>query len=304
MGSSWHGWINNEGKQRLPIQEDETALVLSALWKHYIYTTDLEYIESVYNSLIKKAANFILGFRNKQKLPNPSYDLWEMKWGIHTFTAAAVFDGLKSASKFAKILGKKEDEEMYATGAKEVREAILKYLYSDDLKYFYKYIDFEDGKKLHDETLDASSFYGIFKFGVLDVKDKRMKAAIKTFREKICCQTGIGGVSRYVGDIYYLRSEGSPGNPWIITTLWLAQYFIEAAENEKDMNEVHEWLNWVVGTAEKSGILPEQVDALTGDRLSARPLTWSHAEFVTTIISYLEKLEKLGISKVYLQVEE
>ena len=34
VGSSWHPWIKY-GKLRLPIQEDETALVLYALWRHY-----------------------------------------------------------------------------------------------------------------------------------------------------------------------------------------------------------------------------------------------------------------------------
>ena len=57
QGSSWHGWLDNKTRERrLPIQEDETASVIFALWKHYELTKDLEFIELVYNSLIKKAA--------------------------------------------------------------------------------------------------------------------------------------------------------------------------------------------------------------------------------------------------------
>ena len=34
VASSWHPWLKDE-KSQLPIQEDETALVIWALWNHY-----------------------------------------------------------------------------------------------------------------------------------------------------------------------------------------------------------------------------------------------------------------------------
>ena len=39
LGSSWHPWMRN-GKVELPIQEDETALVLIGLWHHYFHSKD------------------------------------------------------------------------------------------------------------------------------------------------------------------------------------------------------------------------------------------------------------------------
>jgi GH15 family glucan-1,4-alpha-glucosidase len=57
LGSSWHPWVKN-GKVELPIQEDETAHVLVLLWKYYEVSKNLEFIENIYNSLIKKAAVF------------------------------------------------------------------------------------------------------------------------------------------------------------------------------------------------------------------------------------------------------
>lgn len=35
VGSSWHPWVDGQGKKQLAIQEDETALVLYTLWHHH-----------------------------------------------------------------------------------------------------------------------------------------------------------------------------------------------------------------------------------------------------------------------------
>jgi len=48
IGSSWHPLIDAKGKIQLPIQEDETALVLIALYKHFQRYGDLEFISKVY----------------------------------------------------------------------------------------------------------------------------------------------------------------------------------------------------------------------------------------------------------------
>jgi len=73
----------HNGKPELAIQEDETALVLVALWNYYNYSSDLEFIESIYNSIIAKAADFMCSYRDVSTgLPKPSYDLWEQKFGI------------------------------------------------------------------------------------------------------------------------------------------------------------------------------------------------------------------------------
>ena len=302
VGSSWHPWIN-DGNRQLPIQEDETALVIYSLWEHYRYSKDLEFIESIYNSLIKKAGNFMLGFRNANKLPFPSYDLWEMKYGTHTFTAAAVSGGLAAASHFARLLGKEKDQHLFAAGAAEVKEAILKHLYNEKADYFYKLIDFKAGNILHDETIDASTFYAIFKFGILEHSDKRLQKIFRTFQKTLATGSKINGVARFENDIYYQKDSSTPGNPWIITTLWLVQYLITQASSPKDFLEIKNWLNWTVKYALPSGVLSEQLDPNTAEQVSASPLAWSHAEFIITVIDYLERLTELGICESYYQLK-
>lgn len=285
-GSSWHPWIVDD-ERRLPIQEDETALVLITLWEYYEKTKDLEFVELIYNSLIKNSANFILGFRGENRLPFASYDLWEMKYDIHTFTSASSYKALIAASNFAQVLGKKKDENFYKKGAIEIKNAIISNLYDENLGYFKK--------SLNDDSLDVSSFYGVFKFGICEPDDQILKNTYNKVLENLVCKTQTSGAARFSNDEYYKSAENATGNPWIITTLWLAQYEIAISKNEKDLAIAKERLLWAVERALASGILPEQFDPNTGQPLSATPLIWSHAEFVTTVLDYLEKMKDLGI---------
>ena len=294
LGSSWHPWLYQQ-KPQLPIQEDETALVLYSLWKHYEFSKDLEFIESIYNSLIKKSADFMLSYVfDESGLPHPSYDLWEEKFGISTFTASSVYAAFIAAANFSRLLGKAENEKKYGNAAIKIKDAILKYLYNDEKKMFYKSVNIKGDVIEYDTTLDMSSIYGIFRFRVLDALDPRVVESIKTM-EELASKIPIGGMMRYENDIYNRASNDVPGNPWVITTLWLAQYYIVSAKEEKDFDKVKEILKWVVKHASSTGVLPEQLDPNSGNHLSATPLTWSHSEFVSTIINYLEKLEELGI---------
>ncbi|MFZ2831757.1 MAG: glycoside hydrolase family 15 protein [Minisyncoccia bacterium] len=296
LGSSWHPWMRN-GKVELPIQEDETSLILVALWNHYILTKDLEFVEKVYQTLIKRAADFMTAYRDPTtRLPKASYDLWEEKWGIHTFTVASVYKALTVAARFAKLLGKEKSEHMWTTAAFEIRQSLLNYLYDEEQGIFVKMLNVaDDGSLIYDRTLDMSSVYGVFAFDVLDIDDPRLARAIEQVEKRILLKTEVGGVARYEGDVYFRSVQGVTGNPWIITSLWLAQYYVAKAKNEADMAPVHQWLAWANKHTTASGIFSEQLHPYTGEPLSATPLTWSHSEYIMTVIKYLNKLHELGI---------
>jgi GH15 family glucan-1,4-alpha-glucosidase len=88
----------------VPIQEDETALVIWALWEHYDKFREIEFVRKFYRSLITKAADFMVSFRHEAtRLPAPSWNLWEDRRGIHTFTCSTVVSGLRAAAKFARL---------------------------------------------------------------------------------------------------------------------------------------------------------------------------------------------------------
>jgi GH15 family glucan-1,4-alpha-glucosidase len=298
LGSSWHPWVR-DSEVTLPIQEDETALTLMALLRHYEYSRDLGFIEKIYNSFIKKAADFMCLYRDEATgLPLESYDLWEEKYGVHTFTVATVYGALQAAARFSEILGKETSKARYLSHAEGIKKSLLTHLYDNEAGYFVKMVTLNDGGSGVtgvDRTIDISSIHGIITHGVLSVDDERVVSSLEKTEKALRIQTAVGGVSRYEKDVYYRAENDTQGNPWIITTLWLTQAHIMSAKNEDDLERVREDLGWVASHALRTGVLPEQLNPHSGDPLSATPLTWSHAEFVLTVIQYLDKLEEFGI---------
>lgn len=295
LGSSWHPWII-EGTPEFPIQEDETALVLYALWEHYEKVKDLEFIESLYNPFIEKAADFMVEFMEARLgLPNNSFDLWEEKFGISTYTASAVYGALTAAAKFANILGKQEAGRTYSAVAQRIQGAIMEHLYDDDLGMFVKLIRGYDNKEdVYDKTVDMSSFFGPVYFGVLEADDPRMRKALQTVEDRLRVNAHTTGYVRYEKDTYYTLQETGTPNPWVITTLWRAQYAIMAAESLKGLDEAYGILEWTCNQATRSGVLAEQMHPKTGEHLSTAPLIWSHAEFVVTAHAYIKKHQELS----------
>ena len=291
LGSSWHPWVR-DGKRQLAIQEDETGILLIGLWEHYIRAKDLEFIESIYNSFIKKAAEFMIRFRDQHTdLPLPSYDLWEEVYSVSPYTSSVVYGGLMAAHNFARILGKEDEALRFQSKAESVRKAILTHLWDEEGKYFFKLIA-PDLRK--DSNLDASSFYGPFRFGVLSADDPRLKEAFKVLEARLEKGIRVGGIPRYEGDMYCRVGPDTPSNPWFVVSLWMTQYKIASAANSQDLKDAAKDIEWAAKYAQKS-MMSEQINPFNGDPLSATPLTWSHSEFVRTIMEFENRMKSLGL---------
>ena len=230
-------------------------------------------------------------------LPKASYDLWEEKFGIHTFTATSVHAGLIAAADFARLLGKVKSEGIYRKAAEEIRVAIVSHLYDETRGVFYKCMfPNKNGEVRYDTTIDISSVYGVYAFGVLPADDERVRRAFDLTLRSL--KSGpVAGLARYNNDRYRRATALYPGNPWFISSLWAAQYQIKLAQKEADLLPVKECLEWCVRYASASGILSEQIDPVTGAPISVAPLVWSHAEFVRTVVEYLDKLEVFGVCR-------
>jgi len=295
LGSSWHPWVRN-GHSELPIQEDETAIVVYTLGAHYAHTHDVEFLESMYDAFVEKTADFMVSFRDPEThLPLSSYDLWEEKRGSSTYTVSCVYGALEVAAELSRILGKEENEKRYRAAAKAIQEGIMKYLWDEKEGLFVKHLDRVGKEMNYDKTLDASSVYGIFFFGVLPQDDEKLSRAFSETVRRLSHGMPTGGIARYEGDNYYRNDRESAGNPWIVTTLWYAEYLIANAKKEKDFEHVREIFSWVTKHMLPSGVLSEQLNPQTGEQVSVAPLTWSHSAYVTAVIKYLNKLEELGI---------
>lgn len=287
LGSSWHSWLNH-GVPRLPIQEDETALIVATLWQHYDQNRDLEFIESLYNPFIEPAAQFMTQYvESSTGLPQASFDLWEEKYLTSTYTAAATVEGLLAASRFAILLGKESDARTYQAVAQRMQQAILEYLYDDDLGMFVKGVThLPDGSLEYDKTIDTSSFFGPVYFDIVDVHDARITRSLQTINDRLQVQASSQGYVRYEADTYYTMQDAGTPNPWVITTLWVAQYYIKSARSIEELEPAYKILEWTCSHAVGAGILAEQMHPHTRVHLSTAPLVWSHAEFVATVHAY------------------
>jgi len=297
LAGNWMPWADEEGKLQLPIEEDETALVIYSLWHHYHKFRNVEHIRSVYRKLIKNAADFMVSYREPHtNLPAPSYDLWEERRGIHSFTVAAVWAGLQAAANFTEMLGEVALTKQYRQAAAEIKEAATEYLFDKKLGRFLRSIRVDADGTVEPDYIIDSSICGLFLFGMFQATDPRIESTMAALIGRLWCKTDIGGVARYENDCYQQLSQditNVPGNPWFICTMWVAQYHIARAQSVNDLKLALQILAWAQRSALPSGILAEQVHPYSCAPLSVSPLTWSHAAVVIAIYEYIKKYREL-----------
>ena len=291
LASSWHPWILDDTPV-LPIQEDETALVTWALRRHFEVFRDVEFAREMMRPLVLNPASWMLSFRDDNGLPQPSWDLWEERRGVHLFTTATVIAGLDAAADFAEEFHNHEFAVQCREGAKSMRAAMLEHFWNADSGHFARMLTPTDGGYEQDMTLDASA-WGLFSTGALPLHDQRLIAHMAAVQSRLSIKTDVGGVARYENDYYHQIERDDigavPGNPWIICTLWQAQWSISRAETVEELEAAIPALEWTAQHALPSGVLAEQLNPHTGEPVSVSPLTWSHATVMTTVVQYLLK---------------
>jgi GH15 family glucan-1,4-alpha-glucosidase len=280
VGSTWHPLVH-KGKPELAIQEDETAIVIFMLHQYLLQTDDDDFVSRFYASLVKPAATFLENFIDEStRLPHASYDLWEEKFLTSTYTVAVTYAGLKAASKIAEKFEHPDDAIRWQTVADEIRIASSKRLFNEERGYFYKGFLLENEHISYDEVIDVSSLYGALMFGLFDADSHEVTTSLTTLENTLLNKSPAGGLPRYEYDNYCRINESSLGNPWFVTTLWLAQMYIELGMKEKAIPIIE----WTQAKMLKSGVLSEQINADTNEFMSVVPLIWSQAEFINTLL--------------------
>jgi len=261
IGSTWHP----------PpfLQIDQTATVISAAWHHFKRGGDPDILLDLW-PLVKGAANFLTAFRDPETgLPAPSFDLWEERLAIHTYSTAAVVHALERAARIAQEIGK--DPSAWRTASTEIHAAALHYLWDAERNRFVRSI------APRDDRLDASVLFAL-KLGLVPWSDPRARQVVDAIEARLWAGPQ-GGLARYEGDVYY-----GPENPWVICTLWLAEARLCLGERER----ARELIEWVAAHATPTRLLAEQIDRQSGEPKSATPLTWSHSTFVDVVHKYAE----------------
>lgn len=296
IGSSWHPWVDKYGNEQLPIQEDETASVVIALNKYYQHYEDRGLITELWNSFIVPALNFLIDYRFLSNnltdnhpigfklagtmLPKPSYDIWEIHWGVHSYTVAVVYSALKAGAKLAESMKYEHLIESCTKACEQIKSAYENYFYDAKDGTFINsiYCDPQHTRSRYDKSSDIS-ISALWLYGMFDINDERITRTMEQLEKELWINTEIGGMARKMDDHYLQVDKSLPGNPWFISSLWMAQYYLELGEKEK----AYKYIEWVVNHTDHTGLMAEQAHPHTGFGLSMKPLTWSHAEFVRTI---------------------
>ncbi|PWW06176.1 oligosaccharide amylase [Paenibacillus cellulosilyticus] len=286
------------------LQIDEGASIIWGMWQHYSTNNNQAFSDRVWPA-VRKGADFLLQFIDPEtNLPCPSNDLWEERHAEHTYSAAAVFGALRAAASFGRLQGDQARSQRWDAAADRMAAAINSDCWNEDKGSFFRgrkltvsaarYADeiakgkagmIEPGLKdysrhvlEYDSIVDISLLGLSIPFAAVSADDPRMAQTANTI-EQLLTVPGVGGIKRYEDDNYI------GGNPWILTTLWLAHYRIETGEYEA----AHKLLQWAIDHQTETGLLPEQIDKTTGKTAWVVPLTWSHAMFILAVTMLAER---------------
>lgn len=107
-------------------------------------------------------------------------------------------------------------------------EAAQKHLYNESRKAFYKGIRCRRRRTEPDETIDMSSIYGSFMYGLFGTKSEKTRNAVDAalrkhldlMRMRLICRAD-------EHDTYRRPDDTEQPNWWLVSLLWMAQYFLE-----------------------------------------------------------------------------
>ena len=288
IGSTWHPLLH--GKQReLAIQEDETAIIIVMLGEFYSYSNDDTFVKDIYERFVIKAVDFLCDYVDAEtSLPHASYDLWEEKFLTSTYTTACVYRALVVASHLAETLTLDNcDYGRWKAKAESLLNNFEVFIDPNNGGLRKGYLLDSATKDLNfDNTVDVSSFYGCMVFGFYPPEQVSiLHTSVTVIENTLLNQSSSGGSPRYENDNYFKINDSAKPNPWIVTTLWLAQYYLRSAKPEKAVDI----LEWVHKNTLKTGVMPEQINAEDGGPVSVTPLVWSHAEYINTVLDLTNK---------------
>mgnify|MGYP001029164365 CR=1 FL=1 len=281
------------------IQIDETGSIIFGMWQHFLHVKSMHFLEKVW-PYVYKAAKFLERFIDSDTgLPLPSFDLWEERMGEHTYSTAAVVAGFYAAANIAEQLGI-ETQKVYqwrniAESMKKSLEVNLTDNADSENKIFLRSVrvklnpwgsepssntvvinvnpkGYSREVSMVDDKTDISLLGTVVPFNIYKPDHTIVRNTVRKIEETLLCNN-VGGIYRYEADNY------AGGNPWIVSTLWLALYYIEIG----NITKAREYFRWSVKSATSLGFLPEQVDKNSGKPCWVIPLTWSHAMYVLVL---------------------
>ena len=251
------------------------------LFKYVEHTLQIEEEDFVKQELKEKYKKYF------EEYKHVSYDLWEMNEGVHLYSLSSIISAFNSMEKIYNVL---EDKVEKSRLKLEKRNNAIKKMnkYSALLKDFIKekLVDTKQmilRRNTKDTQVDISIMGAVYPFEIFDPKEKIVKNTVDKINMTL--RTYTGAYLRFEGDNYM-----GGNNPWVITTLWMALYYIKVGEIE----EARACFKYVVDTACRYGFLSEQVNNEDKDFKWVIGLGWSHAMFIIVLNELLNVKNKIA----------
>lgn len=244
-------YSNGELAPSWGMQIDETASMIIGISK-------LKNSKDYYK-IVEKAICGLISFLDDKFISRGCYDIWEERKDSHLYSTASIYKALEAGREVIKDI--KECDYLVCEIdllQPKILEAIKTEFVANDV--------FVRSKNNHDT--DISLIGAITPFDVVAYNDKVAVNTIDLIERDLRLENG--GYLRYINDSYI------GGNAWIISSLWLAMYYIEAGNNKK----AKELYDWVTNHADDKGFLAEQIDKNTGKPAWIVGLSWSHALYI------------------------
>ena len=287
-------------------QIDETASVIYGVYDHYKHTKDNKFLEENLR-MCEKATEFLFAYTEnllnideedlvKKELQEKykkyfeitkhvSYDLWEMNEGVHLYSLSSIISGLECMKKIYETIDNKQ-ENLRLKQEKRNKIALKLNKYIQLLKDYIEDNLIDKNTKtlkrnLKDNNMDISVIGAVYPFNVFNPNEKVIKNTVDKINMTL--RTHTSGYLRFEYDNYM-----GGNNPWIITTLWMALYYIKI----NDLDNAKKCFSFVVNTSLKHGFLAEQVNNDDKNFKWVIGLGWSHAMFIIVLNELLKANEE------------
>jgi len=209
---------------------DDTPLLILALWHHYNTTGDRAFLERVYPTALK-AARYVLAQRDERGLvwctSEKTQDWGIVGWrnvienyrlsGATTELNSECFAALETIGHMARVLEHHETSAEFSRAAAELREAINTHLRNPDNGLYYLNIGIDDQPR---SDVTADLVFPVM-FGVAD-DETAARIISRLSSDDFWTSAGIRTVPRDAPNYGPTHGYGLLGGVWVGVTFWFA----------------------------------------------------------------------------------
>lgn len=234
------------------------------------------------NSLIKKDLEYIAHHWSET-----SFDLWEEVNAHHFYTLMVQRQVLLEGSEFALKMDDPYASYYYFHESKKI-ESFLSQFFDQKNKKIFTSLNYQFGLNYKDSNLDIAVILALLHVGdnsFIKLDNPYLLNTIKYLEIHFKNLYQINN-KNLPGTLFgrYPEDQFFGGNPWVLCTLAIAEfYYKNSKNNSSDFDKAENLMKRLQFHARQDMGLNEQIDRVSGYMKAADNLTWSHASFLTAL---------------------